>query len=254
MRVRQLNFSRCYLPGLDAATIRVDGVLRITGARIPGVIRLGGAKVSGAFFLDKADLGEDRSDEAERDPILQLNHATINDDVWGPGLRVRGQIRLTNTTVSGTVNLDNADLNEPDGMVVDAENLTVGSNVSAWHLRTQGMINLRGARIPGHLDLVDARLSNASGMALRASSCVIGELWLRDAAPIDGSVSLRRSQLDLLHATPDVWPARVNRWPYLRLAHPAASRRPATRTPGTRRGRLCPARVRATRRRIPAGR
>jgi len=39
MRVRQLNFSRCHLPGLNAATIRVDGVLRITGSRIPGVVR-----------------------------------------------------------------------------------------------------------------------------------------------------------------------------------------------------------------------
>lgn len=33
MRVRQLNFSRCYLPGLDIATIRVDSVLRIP--RVP---------------------------------------------------------------------------------------------------------------------------------------------------------------------------------------------------------------------------
>ncbi|MGH3379528.1 MAG: hypothetical protein ACRDP6_32815, partial [Actinoallomurus sp.] len=209
LRVRQLNFSRCHLPGLDAATIRVDGVLRITGSRIPGPIRLGGAQISGAFFLDNADVGEQAPDQAERDPILQLNHATINDDVWAPGLKLRGQLRLAGTTVTGTVNLDNADLSEPGGTVVDAANLTVGSNVRAWHLHARGMINLRGARIPGNLDLVGARLSNPGGTALRASSCVVGELWLRDAAPIDGSVSLRRSQLDLLHATPQVWPARV---------------------------------------------
>jgi hypothetical protein len=137
------------------------------------VIRLGGAKISGAFFLDNADLGEERSDEAERDPIVQLNRATIDDDLWGPGLRVRGQLRFAGTTVTGTVNLNNADLSEPGRTVLDAENLTVGSNITAWHLRAQGTINLRGARIPGHLDLVEARLSNPGGMALRASSCVI---------------------------------------------------------------------------------
>jgi uncharacterized protein YjbI with pentapeptide repeats len=209
MRVRQLNFSQCYLPGLDAATIRVDGVLRITGARIPGAIRLGGAQISGAFFLDNADLGQERSDELERDPILQLNHATVNYDVWGPGLKVRGQIRLAGTTVTGAVNLDDADLSEPAGTVIDAENLTVGSNLRARRLRTHGTIDLRGAKIPGDLDLNDCRLSNPHGVALRASSCTIGELWLHDAAPITGSVDLHRSQVDLIHANPGVWPAHV---------------------------------------------
>src|SRR5262249_1162730 len=89
-------------------------------------------------------------------------------------------------------------------------NLTVGSNVSAWHLHTRGAINLRGARIPGKLDLLGARLTNPDGTALRASSCVIGEVWLRDAAPIEGSVSLRRSQLELLYATPGVRPPCAN--------------------------------------------
>ena len=125
MRVRQLNFSNCHLPRLDAATIRVDRVLRITGSRIPGVIRLGGTQIAGAFFLDNADLGHEPPDEAERDPILQLNHAIVNDDVWGPGLRVRGQVRMAGATVTGAVIMDDADLSEPDRIVLDAATLTV---------------------------------------------------------------------------------------------------------------------------------
>jgi hypothetical protein len=46
-------------------------------------------------------------------------------------------------------------------------------------------------------------------VALRASSCTAGELWLRDAAPIEGLVNLRRSTFDLIHITPGVWPDRV---------------------------------------------
>jgi hypothetical protein len=209
LRIRQLNFSRCRLPGLDAATIRVDGVLRITGTRIPGAIRLGGARISGAFFLDNADLGEEHPDTAERDPILQLNHATIDDDVWAPGLQVRGQTRLAGTTVTGVVNLDDASLSEPTGTVIDAENLTVGSNLRARRLRTHGMIDLRGARIPGELDLNEARLCNPNGVALRVRSSAIGEIWLHDAAPISGSLELHRSQVDLIHADPEVWPTHV---------------------------------------------
>lgn len=209
MRIRQLNFSHCHLPGLDAATIRVDGVLRITGSRIPGVVRLGGARISGAFFLDNADLGEERPDDTERDPILQLNHATIDDDVWAPRLRTRGQIRLAGATVTGAVNLDNADLSEPGRTVIDAENLTVGSNLSAWRLHAKGRINLRAAKIPGQVNLGEARLFNPRGVALRATSCTIGELWLGEAAPISGSVNLRGSRIGLIHAAPEVWPAHV---------------------------------------------
>jgi hypothetical protein len=209
LRVRQLNFSRCHLPGLDAATIRVDGVLRITGSRIPGPVRLGGAQICGAFFLDGADLGEQSPDQAERDPILQLNHATVNDDVWAPGLRVRGRIRLAGTTVTGMVNLDEADLREPGRSVVDAENLTVGSDLSARRLQAKGAVDLRAATIPGRVDLGEARLFNPRGAALRAGGATIGELRLGEASPIAGSVDLRGSHIGVIHADPDVWPAHV---------------------------------------------
>ncbi|MEV5706483.1 hypothetical protein [Actinoallomurus sp. NPDC052274] len=148
MAVRQLNFSECYLPALDAATIRVDGVLRITGSRIPGEVRLGGAHISGAFFLDNAHLGRESSDDLERKPILQLNHATINDDVSGPHLVAHGTVRLAGATVAGAVNLDEAELSEPGRTALDAENLKVGSNLSASRLRTSGAVNLRGRRSP----------------------------------------------------------------------------------------------------------
>jgi hypothetical protein len=36
-QTRQLNLSGSFLPGLTAATIRVEGVLRLTDCRIPGL-------------------------------------------------------------------------------------------------------------------------------------------------------------------------------------------------------------------------
>jgi hypothetical protein len=219
---RQLNLSGSRLPALDAATVRVAGVLRITDCRIPGEVRLGGARISGAFFLDRARLGQEAGDEEDRDAILQLNHATVGGDVWGPELTVQGQVRLTGATVGGAVNLNDADLSAPGGTALEAENLTVGTNVSARGLRTRGRVNLRGSTIPGQLDLTYARLCNPGGVALRASSCTIGELWLRKAAPIDGSVSLRRSHFDSIYAMPETWPTRVrlNDVTYAALAPP----------------------------------
>ncbi|GAB2801918.1 membrane-associated oxidoreductase [Actinoallomurus bryophytorum] len=205
-KVRQLNLSESFLPALNAATIRVDGVLRLTDCRIPGEVRLGGAEISGALFLDRAHLGRDGGGE---DPILQLNQAVINDDLWAPGLVAHGEVRLSGARVSGAVNLDDARLSAPDGTALQAEAFTVGSNLSARRLRTDGRVNLRGSKFPGQIDLTGAHLSSPGGVALRASSCTIGELWLRDADPIDGLVNLRRSQLDLIHAAPEVWPGPV---------------------------------------------
>lgn len=70
-------------------------------------------------------------------------------------------------------------------------------------------ITLRSVRIPGQLDLTETRLSNPDGLALRVSSAVIGEMWLHGAAPIEGTVNLRGTQLQLLYAEPAVWPEQV---------------------------------------------
>ncbi|HEV7629142.1 MAG TPA: membrane-associated oxidoreductase, partial [Streptomyces sp.] len=155
-KVRQLNLSESCLPALNAATIRVEGVLRLTDCRIPGEVRLGGAEISGALFLDRAHLGEDGGGE---DPVLQLNQATINDDLWAPGLVAHGEVRLSGARVTGAVSLDDARLSAPDGTALQAEAFTVGSNLSARRLRTNGRVNLRGSKFPGQIDLTGAHLS-----------------------------------------------------------------------------------------------
>ncbi|SFE85262.1 hypothetical protein SAMN02787118_102880 [Streptomyces mirabilis] len=217
-QLRALVLSDSVLPGLKAGNLRVDGVLRLSCCRVTGPIRLQGAKISGAVFVNGARLGRpaapdtpDAPDpEGAEEPVLQLNHAAIGTDLWAVGLVAHGQVRLNGATVGGQVNLDDADLHVPAGeTALHAETLSVGTDLRAVRLRARGRVNLSGSRIPHQLNLAYARLSNPGGPALRASSCVIGELWLREAAPIVGTVNLRRSQLDLLHVPPGVWPDRV---------------------------------------------
>ncbi|MDN3356014.1 hypothetical protein [Actinomadura sp. DC4] len=202
-KLRQLNLSESWLPGLTAATLQVGGVLRLTDCRVPGEIQLGGAKISGAVFLDRAHLGGDKT------AALQLYQAVIGDDLWAPGLTVQGEVDLNGARVAGAITLDDATLDASAGTALKAESLTIGSNLSARRLRATGRVSLRGSTFPGQVDLTGARLSSPGGVALRASSCTAGELWLRDAAPIDGLVNLRRSTFELIHATPEVWPDRV---------------------------------------------
>jgi uncharacterized protein YjbI with pentapeptide repeats len=205
-RLRQLNLRGSALPGLDAATLRVDGVLRMSGCLFEGPVRLGGAQISGALFMDGAAIGEPPPGQ----PALQLNHVTVGDGLSAPGLRTRGEVRLTGASVAGSVDLNGARLEAGAGEVaLDAETLTVDGDALLRDADVLGWIGLRGARIAGRLDLSHARLANPGDAALRASSCTIGELWLRKSPPMAGTLNLRRAQLDVLFLEPEVVPEEV---------------------------------------------
>ncbi|MFJ5994938.1 membrane-associated oxidoreductase [Streptomyces sp. NPDC092370] len=205
-RLRQLNLRGSALPGLDAATLRVEGVLRMSGCLFEGPVRLGGAQISGALFMDGAAIDEPPSGQ----PALQLNHVTVGDGLSAPGLRTRGEVRLTGASVAGTVDLNGARLEAGAGEVaLDAETLTVDGDALLRDADVLGWIGLRGARIAGRLDLSHARLANPGDAALRASSCAIGELWLRKSPPMAGTLNLRRAQLDVLFLEPEVVPEEV---------------------------------------------
>ncbi|MGI5347555.1 membrane-associated oxidoreductase [Streptomyces sp. CA-250714] len=211
---RQLTLRGCRMPELWATTLRVEGALRLNDCRVPGSVKLGGARIGGALFLDRAVLGAEPGQQSpgESGAALRLDHATIGEDLRAARLTVHGLARLDGMTVTGYIRLDNARFlhpGHPDNTALQAETLTVGTDLRARRLRAEGRVNLRGATVPGQLDLNRARLSNPGGVALRASSCTVGELWLREAVPVEGIVSLRRSRLDMLRIEPEVWPDEV---------------------------------------------
>ncbi|MGO4460686.1 membrane-associated oxidoreductase [Streptomyces sp. M-16] len=218
------------LPGLTAATVRVDVVLRLSCCRISGPVRLQGAKLAGGLFLQGAVVGPTAGDEAD-EPPLQLNHVEVGTDIIANDLTVHGQLRLNGATVGGQVSLDRARLLAPGGIALHAETLTVGTDLRAQRMEARGMVNLTGSRIPGQLNFAYATFVNPDGVALRASSCVVGEMWLRNCPPVEGLVNLRRSQFDMLHVPSATWPEkiRIDGLSYRTLAPhlPAEERLPA---------------------------
>ncbi|MBT2403665.1 MULTISPECIES: membrane-associated oxidoreductase [unclassified Streptomyces] len=208
-QLRALVLSGSALPGLTAATVSVDIVLRLSCCRITGPVRLQGARIAGGLFLSKAVIGTPGVPEDADEPPLQFNHAQIGTDVVATNLTVHGQTRINGATVGGQLNLDDARLLAPGGTALHAETLTVGTDLRAMRLEAHGRVNLGGSRIPGQLNLAYARLVNPGGVALRASSCAIGEVWLRNCDPVQGAVNLRRSSFDLLHMPPETWPEQI---------------------------------------------
>ncbi|MEU6143629.1 membrane-associated oxidoreductase [Streptomyces sp. NPDC047081] len=203
-RFRQLNLSNSVLPGLTAATVRVEGVLRLTDARIRGPVRLGGARIAGALFMDRTHLSA--PDDSE--PVLQLNHAEIGDDLWAPGMRSHGLVRLDGATVTGAVNLEEAEFHNPGSTAISALSFETGSDLRMRFARTHGRVDLRGSRVPARFDLTRAHLSNPEGTALRVSSCTVGELWLLRGV-LDGVLNLRRAHLEVLYLDPEMLPDKV---------------------------------------------
>ncbi|HEU5160051.1 MAG TPA: hypothetical protein VFU43_23845 [Streptosporangiaceae bacterium] len=212
-RTRQVNLSASYLPGLSAATIRVEGVLRLTDARIPGTVRLGGARISGAFFLDRAHIGGD----GER--AMELNQAIVGDDVWAPGLVAHGELRMDGARVEGAFNLDEAHLSNPGRIALFGPGLTIGAGLRGKAMHADGMVHLMGARVTAAVFLLDARFTGGGrapgreraepAVALQLSHCQARELLLRGAEPITSGVYLRHAQFGVISAAPEVWPPHV---------------------------------------------
>ncbi|MFD7433713.1 membrane-associated oxidoreductase [Streptomyces sp. NPDC059861] len=204
-RLRELNLSESVLPGLVSHGVQVEGILRMTRSRFRGVVRLAGAQIAGSLYLEGVQISAPEATE----PALQLNQVTVGDDLWAPGLRVEGEIRLTGAEVGGSVNLNEAGLSHPELAALDGETLSVGGHVLVRHARVRGWIGLRGARIGGRLDLSYSQLSNPGHAALRVSSSTIGELWMRKGPPMEGTLNLRRAQLEVLFLDPEMLPDRV---------------------------------------------
>ncbi|MDN3025303.1 membrane-associated oxidoreductase [Streptomyces sp. S.PB5] len=199
-RFRQLNLTGSELPGLAAATLCVEGVLRLTDCRFRGPVGLAGSQISGALFIDRAEF--QAADDGE-EPALRLNHSSIGEDLVASWTRVRGRMVVNDATVAASVNLHDATLENPGGTALDAETLSISSDLHARRLTALGRVSLRGIQVPGRLDLSYARLSHPGHTALQASSSMIGELWLNGAEPLEGSLNLRRAQIEHLRVDPE---------------------------------------------------
>ncbi|MER7170429.1 membrane-associated oxidoreductase [Streptomyces mesophilus] len=188
-----LELSRAHVGvALSARSLAAHGESRLDSLTTGGEIRLDAAR-----FIRPGEIA------------LSATGLQVGTFLSAVGLVAQGEVRLYGTTVGGTLNLANARLDNPTDTALHASNLTVGADLRAPGITAHGRVNLRGARIPGQLVLSQATLRHPGDVALRADGMVVGELWLRGPSPIEGTLSLRRTQAELIHAEPEAWPAEV---------------------------------------------
>jgi cytoskeletal protein CcmA (bactofilin family) len=128
------------------------GTLRMLNAGIGGTLSLAGAK------LDAVKPPGGNTDPVGRGRAVHLDGAEIGGDIAGRELVVKGQFRMVDATVRGSLVLDGSTLENPHADTVLANRCRVGSNFSAREADVAGVFELRAVHIGANLDLRGSRL------------------------------------------------------------------------------------------------
>ncbi|KAA5826029.1 oxidoreductase [Saccharopolyspora hirsuta] len=194
---------RCEIRGdvqLDQ-DFRSGGTLRLVSAVVGGNLRMAGAAVDVGWLRSPA--------ESVLQPVraVNLDGARVSGNLDAGAVAVRGQWRMTDVQVGGSIQLTRAQLTGPRTDVLVGSRLSVGSNLELRAAEVVGSLQLPGAQIGANIDLRGAQLTKPAwhhhrntykpSLDLRAARierdliCAEGE----QAFLAEGTVQLRWSQI-----------------------------------------------------------
>ncbi|WNV91319.1 hypothetical protein [Umezawaea sp. Da 62-37] len=147
---------------LDRITVSGDVELD-RGFTSAGTLRMLNAAIGGTLSLSGARLDAVRPQEGNTEPVgrgraVHLDGAEIGGDVAARQLVMKGQFRMVDATVRGSLVLDGSVLDNPFADTVLANRCRVGSNFSAREANVAGVLELRAVHIGANLDLRGSRL------------------------------------------------------------------------------------------------
>lgn len=180
---------------------RSGGTIRMVSATIGGDLRMSRAQ------LDVSWTGTSPATLANPARTLHLDGTQILGNFDGEDLAARGQIRLTDVQVKGSMQLNRARLVGPRTDIVQANRIQVGSNLDCREAHISGTMQLQGAKVGANVDLRSTALikpawhrhrnTYKSSLDLRAASvgrdlvCAAGNR----SFSAEGEVQLRRASV-----------------------------------------------------------
>ncbi|MBB5954420.1 hypothetical protein FHS29_000990 [Saccharothrix tamanrassetensis] len=176
------------------------GTVRMVNATLGGTLSLSG----GRFDALRAPSG---SDPIGYGRALHLDGAQVGGDIVGRQARVRGQVRMVDLRVKGSLGLDGSTVDNPDADAVLGNRSQIGSNLTLREVEVAGGLQLRGVRIGANLDLRGSRLTrpgryrhlSAGKPSLDIGGAVLGRdlICARGAKEFvaHGGVRARRAQI-----------------------------------------------------------
>ncbi|MGI5503944.1 hypothetical protein [Lentzea sp. CA-135723] len=144
--------------------VDVTGDLELDrGFTSQGTIRAVNAKIGGTLSLAEAVLDAVSPNSVGTDPTgsgraLHVDGAEIGGDVVGRGVKIKGQLRMVDTHVRGSITIERAAVDNPAADAVLANRSQIGSNFVVRESEVSGGLELRGITVGANLDLRGSRL------------------------------------------------------------------------------------------------
>lgn len=203
-RIRQTRFNACAFPGIDGGGLRADGYLSLSDSLIDGEIRLTRAVLSGGFRLNNARV---------RNPdgyALFGGGLTVDAGAFVRNSDITGSMRLTGARMTGGLFMYGTTLRDARSYTLDGENMIVQDRMECSRgFTAEGPMRLRGVRVDGTLSFDQGAIRAPGRRALHLSHARVEELILTPREPIQGTVTLGYSRIDVILDRPDVWPAEL---------------------------------------------
>ncbi|HEX7304233.1 hypothetical protein [Lentzea sp.] len=128
------------------------GTVRAVNARIGGTLSLADA------VLDAVSPPSVGTDPTGSGRALHVDGAEIGGDVVGRHVRIKGQLRMVDTHVRGSITIERATVDNPAADAVLANRSQIGSNFVVRESDVSGGLELRGITVGANLDLRGSRL------------------------------------------------------------------------------------------------
>jgi hypothetical protein len=189
-----LNLDRATVGDCDGTRIVCSGQISCIGARIASGLNLTDARL---------DSGGDQ-------PALSADGATVEGLLELTRLQARGNVSFRTSRVGQRVLLTGARVERPGGTALRFTRAEVGADMFCRDMTVLGEMRLAGARIGGSLSFEQARLVNPADVAMDARAMQAGQLVLRFAEPVQGTVDLSHARIGVLMDDPACWPATLD--------------------------------------------
>lgn len=215
-KLRNLSLQRCYLPGLDAGAIEVDGAVMMRDAISIGEIQFPVARIGHKLDMDGAKL-DGRIGDGKWRRALYVERAWIGNSVFLRRIKAIGRITVSGTRIGGVLSFQSSSIegkidNENWGAAILAERVVVFASTILKGTETVGRVVFTGAQIGGQLDCTSMVLDGKSvkgqlGVAFRCERINVKErlIW-RKVEIVEGRVDFMSARIGYLVDDIESWP------------------------------------------------
>jgi len=184
-----LVLDRAAIGDCDASGLTCQGQISLVFTRIASGLNLAGAQL----------------DSGGAQPALVADGAMIDGTLRLDRTHAHGMVRMTTGRVGQRLVLTGARLENPADVALLLSGTEIAADMFCRDASFLGRIGLTGARIRNRLDLDRIRITRPGDHALDARGLQAGELSLRPAEPIQGTVDLSHARIEILRDDPEQW-------------------------------------------------